>query len=145
MRVIVQRVSQACVMVAGEVVGQIAAGLCIFAGFSPADQNSNVASLAQKILNLRIFEDAQAKMNHSLLDVKGEILTVSQFTLYADCSRGHRPSFTDAASPDDAERLYNFFVDCLKASGLKIASGRFRAHMNVTLTNDGPVTFILEN
>lgn len=145
MRVVVQRVSQACVTVAGEVVGRIAAGLCIFAGFGPADQSSNVAALAQKILDLRIFEDAQAKMNQSLLDVKGEILAVSQFTLYGDLSRGHRPSFTGAASPDDAERLYNVFLDRLKASGLKVATGRFRAHMHVTLTNDGPVTFILEN
>ncbi len=145
MRVVVQRVSQACVMVAGEVVGQIAAGLCIFAGFCPEDQNSNVAALTQKILDLRIFEDAQGKMNQSLLDVQGEVLAVSQFTLYGDCSRGHRPSFTDAASPDDAERLYNFFVDRLRASSLKVATGRFRAHMNVALTNDGPVTFILEN
>ena len=145
MRVVVQRVSQACVMVAGEVVGRIAAGLCIFAGFGHADRNSNVAMLAQKILDLRIFADAQAKMNHSLLDVKGEILTISQFTLYGDCSRGHRPSFIGAAPPDHAERLYNYFVDCLKASGLKVATGRFRAHMNISLTNDGPVTFILEN
>jgi len=144
-RVVIQRVSQACVIVAGEVVGRIAAGLCIFAGFSHADQNSNVAILAQKILDLRIFEDAQAKMNHSLIDVQGEILAVSQFTLYGECSRGHRPSFIGAAPPDHAERLYNYFVDCLKASGLKVATGRFRAHMNVSLTNDGPVTFILEN
>ena len=145
-RVVIQRVSQACVMVAGEVVGRIAAGLCIFAGFGHADQNSNVAMLAQKILDLRIFEDAQAKMNHSLLDVKGEILAVSQFTSYGDCSsRGHRPTFTSDAPPEQAERLYNYFVDCLKASGLKVATGRFRAHMNVSLTNDGPVTFILEN
>jgi len=144
-RVVIQRVSQACVMVAGEVVGRIAAGLCIFAAFGHADHNSDVAMLAQKILDLRIFEDAQAKMNHSLLDVKGEILAISQFTLYGDCSRGHRPSFTGAAPPDDAERLYNYFVDCLKASGLKVVAGRFRSHMNVSLTNDGPVTFILEN
>ncbi len=145
MRVVIQRVSQASVTVAGEVVGRIAAGLCIFAGFSHADENGNVASLAQKILDLRIFEDAQAKMNQSLLDVKGEILAVSQFTLYGDCSRGRRPSFTEAASPDAANRLYDFFVACLKASGLKVATGRFGAHMNVTVTNDGPVTFILEN
>jgi D-aminoacyl-tRNA deacylase len=144
-RVVIQRVSQACVMVAGEVVGRIAAGLCIFAGFGHADQDSNVAMLAQKILDLRIFEDAQAKMNLSLLDVKGEILAVSQFTLYGDCSRGHRPSFSGATPPDHAERLFNYFVDCLKASGLKVATGRFKAHMNVSLTNDGPVTFILEN
>ncbi len=137
--------SRANVVVAGEVVGQIGAGLCIFAGFGPADQTSDVATLARKILDLRIFEDTQAKMNLSLLDVKGEILAVSQFTLYADCSRGHRPSFTGAAAAGDAERLYNFFVDCLKASGLMVATGRFQAHMNVSLTNDGPVTFILEN
>lgn len=145
MRVVIQRVSEACVTVAGEVVGRIAAGLCIFAGFGQADQNSNVAMLAHKILDLRIFEDAQAKMNYSLFDVKGEILAVSQFTLYGDCSRGRRPSFTGAALPGDAERLYSYFVDCLKASGLKVATGRFSAHMNVSLINDGPVTFILEN
>ncbi len=145
MRVVIQRVSEACVTAAGEAVARIAAGLCIFVGFAPADQDSNVARLAQKILDLRIFEDAQAKMNHSLLEVQGEILAVSQFTLYGDCSRGHRPSFTGAAPADQAERLFNHFVDCLKASGLKVATGRFRAHMNVSLTNDGPVTFVLEN
>lgn len=145
MRVVIQRVSQACVMVAGDVVGRIVAGLCVFAGFGHADQDSNVAMLAQKILDLRIFEDAQGKMNFSVLDAKGEILAVSQFTLYGDCSRGHRPSFTGTAPPDRAERLYNYFVGCLRASGLKVATGHFRAHMNISLTNDGPVTFILEN
>lgn len=145
MRVVIQRVSEACVTVAGEVVGRIGAGLCIFAAFGQADQNSNVATLAQKILDLRIFEDVQAKMNYSLIDVKGEILAVSQFTLYGDCSRGRRPSFAGAAPPGDAEGLYHYFVDCLKASGLKVATGRFSAHMNVSLINDGPVTFILED
>lgn len=145
MRVVIQRVSQACVLVAGNVVGQISAGLCLFVGVGHADQESNAERLAKKILDLRVFEDAQGKMNLSVIDVKGEILAVSQFTLYADCSRGHRPSFTRAAPLDRAERLYDLFVNYLRASGLKVCTGQFKAHMDVSLTNDGPVTFTLES
>lgn len=145
MRVVIQRVSQACVLVAGKVVGQISAGLCLFVGVGHADQERHAEWLAQKIINLRIFEDSRGKMNLSVLDVKGQILAVSQFTLYGNCSRGHRPSFTEAAPPDRAERLYNRFVRCLRASGLQVSTGQFKARMDVSLTNEGPVTFTLEN
>ena len=145
MRAVIQRVSKACVSVGGNVVAQISAGLCLFVGVGHADQESNAEKLAKKIMNLRIFEDDQRKMNLSVIDVKGQILAVSQFTLYADCSRGHRPSFTPAAPPDRAERLYNHFVNCLRASGLMVRTGQFKAHMDVTLTNDGPVTLTLED
>lgn len=145
MRAVIQRVSKACVSVGGNVVAQISAGLCLFVGVGHADQESNAERLARKIMNLRVFEDDQGKMNLSVIDVKGQILAVSQFTLYGDCSRGHRPSFIPAAPPDRAERLYNRFVTCLKASGLQVCTGQFKTHMDVTLTNDGPVTFTLEN
>ncbi|MGE5301939.1 MAG: D-aminoacyl-tRNA deacylase [Alphaproteobacteria bacterium] len=145
MRVVIQRVSRARVLVAGNVVGEISAGLCLFVGVSHADQESEAERLAEKILHLRIFADAQGKMNFSVVDIKGEILAVSQFTLYGDCSRGHRPSFTLAASLERAESLYHCFVNRLRASGLKVRTGQFKAHMEVTLTNDGPVTFVLEN
>jgi D-tyrosyl-tRNA(Tyr) deacylase len=144
-RVVIQRVSQACVLIDGNVVGQISAGLCLFVGVGHADQERNAERLAKKIMNLRVFEDDQGKMNLSVIDVKGQILAVSQFTLYGDCSRGHRPSFTGAAPPERAERLYNTFVNCLRASGLKVCTGQFKTHMDVALTNDGPVTFTLEN
>jgi D-tyrosyl-tRNA(Tyr) deacylase len=144
-RVVIQRVSRASVLVAGNVVGQISAGLCLFVGVGHADQESEADRLAEKILHLRIFADAQGKMNLSVVDIKGEILAVSQFTLYADCSRGHRPSFTLAATLEHAESLYHCFVNRLRASGLTVHTGQFKAHMEVTLTNDGPVTFTLEN
>lgn len=144
MRVIIQRVSHACVSVAGNVVGEISAGLCVLVGVGQADQESNAERLAEKILHLRIFADAQGKMNLSVVDVNGEILAVSQFTLYGDLSRGHRPSFTMAAPRDRAEGLFNRFVEYLSASGLRVCTGQFQAHMEVALANDGPVTFTLE-
>ena len=144
MRVVIQRVSQARVLVAGDVIGQISTGLCLLLGVGYADQERNAERLAKKILNLRIFEDEKGKMNLSVVDIKGEMLVVSQFTLYADCSRGHRPSFTPAAPPDRAERLYDHFVNSLRVSGLKVCTGQFKARMDVSLTNDGPVTFTLE-
>jgi len=125
-------------------IARISTGLCVFLGVGAADQHQDAERLANKIAGLRIFEDEQAKMNLSVADVKGEVLVVSQFTLYADCSRGHRPSFTEAAPPERAEMLYNDFVNCLKTSGLKVYTGRFRAKMNVTLSNDGPVTLIVQ-
>jgi len=144
MRLVIQRVSNASVTVADEIVGQIGAGLCVFLGVGKADDKSNAGLLAEKMGNLRIFEDDQGKMNRSVRDVGGEILVVSQFTLYGDCTKGNRPSFTEAAPAAEAERLYVYFVDRLTALGLRVATGRFGAKMDVSLTNDGPVTFILE-
>jgi len=144
MRLVIQRVATAQVVVADEIVSQIGAGLCVFLGVGRKDSESNADSLAEKISNLRIFEDDQGKMNRSVRDVGGEILVVSQFTLYGDCTKGNRPSFTEAAPAAEAERLYETFVDRLRALGLRVSTGRFQAKMAVSLTNDGPVTFILE-
>ncbi len=144
MRLVIQRVATAQVVVADEIVSQIGAGLCVFLGVGRKDSESNADSLAEKISNLRIFEDDQGKMNRSVRDVGGEILVVSQFTLYGDCTKGNRPSFTEAAPAAEAERLYETFVDRLRALDLRVTTGRFGAKMDVSLTNDGPVTFILE-
>jgi len=144
MRLVIQRVSNAHVIVADEIVGQIGAGLCVFLGVGKNDSEKNADSLAEKMSNLRIFEDDQGKMNRSVRDVGGEILVVSQFTLYGDCTKGNRPSFTEAAPATEAERLYVYFADRLRAVDLRVATGRFQAKMAVSLTNDGPVTFILE-
>jgi len=144
MRLVIQRVSNARVKVADEIAGQIGAGLCVFLGVGKADDKSKAGLLAKKMGNLRIFEDDQGTMNRSVKDVGGEILVVSQFTLYGDCTRGNRPSFSDAAPAAEAQRLYEIFVAHLKALGLRVSTGRFQAKMAVSLTNDGPVTFILE-
>ena len=145
MRAVIQRVSEARVTVGAEIVGQIGAGLCILLGVGKEDKESNAAMLADKIKNLRIFEDEQGKMNRSVVDLSGELLVVSQFTLYGDCRKGNRPSFSDAAPPADAERLYRYFTQCLRDSGLGVATGQFQAHMRVSVVNDGPVTLVLEN
>lgn len=116
----------------------------MFVGISRTDDESNAGALAEKIKNLRVFGDALGKMNRSVADVRGAVLVVSQFTLYGDCRRGNRPSFTDAAAPAEAETLYNYFVQRLRASDLTVATGQFQAHMKVSLTNNGPATFILE-
>ena len=145
MRAVIQRVSEARVTVGAEIVGQIGAGLCILLGVGKEDKESNAAMLADKIKNLRIFEDGQGKMNRSVADLGGELLVVSQFTLYGDCRKGNRPSFSDAAPPADAERLYEYFTQRLRGAGLGVATGRFQLHMKVSLINDGPVTFVLEN
>ena len=144
MRVIIQRVAEAQVTVAGETVGRIARGICVFLGVGKGDSETNATALAEKVRNLRIFEDEQGKMNLSVMDVQGELLVVSQFTLYADCSKGNRPSFTDATPALEAQALYNLFVQKLRASGLTVATGQFQAMMHVSLVNDGPVTFFLE-
>jgi len=144
-RVVIQRVTDASVTVADNVVGRIGVGLCVFLGVRVSDDEANAAYLADKIIHLRIFEDEQGKMNRSVTDVRGEILVVSQFTLYGDVRKGNRPSFTEAALPAEAERLYRCFIDRLKTSGLKVATGQFQAKMDVALKNDGPVTFVLEN
>ena len=144
MRAVIQRVSLAEVKVAGEPVGRIGHGLCVFLGIGKNDCESNADHLAEKIKNLRIFEDENGKMNRSAEEAREEILVVSQFTLYGDCRKGNRPSFSDAAPPDAAERLYEYFVQRLRGAGLRVETGQFKARMDVTLTNDGPVTFIVE-
>jgi D-aminoacyl-tRNA deacylase len=137
-------VSQAEVTVAGGSLGTIGPGLCVFLGVGKDDSPRNAEYLAEKIKNMRIFEDSNGKMNRSLLEVQKGMLVVSQFTLYGDCKKGNRPSFSDAAAPAEAEKLYEHFVQRLRDAGLAVATGLFGARMNVALTNDGPVTFILE-
>lgn len=145
MKAVIQRVSRAEVSVAGEPVGRIGHGLCVFLGIGKDDGKSNADHLAEKIKNLRIFEDENGKMNRSVEEVREEVLVVSQFTLYGDCRKGNRPSFSDAAPPDQAEKLYEYFVRQLRGAGLTVTTGQFKARMDVNLINDGPVTFIVEN
>ena len=144
MRAVVQRVSRGSVAIEGQVVGQIGRGLVVLLGVGHGDGEAEARLLAEKIANLRIFEDAAGKMNLSLLDSGGEALVVSQFTLYADTRRGRRPGFTDAALPDVAEPLVQRFADHLRAAGIPVATGRFGAMMLVEIQNDGPVTILLD-
>ena len=145
MRAVVQRVTQASVEIDGEVVGAIGPGFLVLLGVKPGDDQRAIDFLAEKIANLRIFPDDDGKMNRSLLEVGGAVLVVSQFTLYGDCRKGRRPSFIDAAPPDVAEPLYERFVARMRELGLKVETGRFAADMNVSLTNDGPVTLIVDS
>ena len=145
MRVIIQRVKEAQVKVAGQVVGQIANGMLIFLGVARDDNQSCADYLVKKITELRIFEDAQGKMNLSAQEVGAQFLVVSQFTLYGNCDKGRRPSFDEAADPAKGEELYNYFVEQLKAGQAKVETGQFKAMMDVSLINDGPVTFIVES
>jgi D-tyrosyl-tRNA(Tyr) deacylase len=146
MRILLQRVSHGSVTVGGETVGEIGHGLVVLAGTTHSDGEPEAAKLAQKIVNLRIFEDDVGKFNRSLLDVAGEVLVVSQFTLYADARKGRRPSFTDAARPERAEPLIEYFAARLLALGVKkVATGRFGATMEVTIQNQGPVTIWLDS
>jgi D-aminoacyl-tRNA deacylase len=144
MRGLVQRVSWARVRVDGEVVGEIGPGLCALVGVTHDDDGGRAARLATKIWHLRVFEDDDGVMNRSLADTGGEVLVVSQFTLYGDTSRGRRPSWVAAAPPERAEPLVDAVVEALRDLGATVASGRFRAHMGVELENDGPVTLLLE-
>jgi D-tyrosyl-tRNA(Tyr) deacylase len=144
MRAVLQRVQQARVTVAGEVVGQIGAGWLVLLGVGSGDTSADAEWLAEKIVHLRGFPDENGKMNRDVQEVQGAILVVSQFTLYGDCRKGRRPSFTQAAEPAKAQTLYEAFVQALRAWGIPVATGRFAAHMHVELINDGPVTFILE-
>jgi D-tyrosyl-tRNA(Tyr) deacylase len=145
MRALLQRVSQASVTVDGQIVGQIGQGLLVLLGIGRGDSEREVKLLADKIVQLRIFGDEEGKMNRSLLDIHGEILVVSQFTLYADMRRGRRPSFTNAASPSLAIPLYERFKETLAGYGLPVASGIFGAVMSIELRNEGPVTIMLDS
>jgi D-tyrosyl-tRNA(Tyr) deacylase len=144
-RAVVQRVSRAQVTVNGEVTGRIARGLLVLLGVAPTDTESDADYLADKIAGLRIFEDDAGKMNMAATDVKGQILVVSQFTLYGDVRRGKRPSFDAAAPPQQARKLYEYFVERIRASGLVCETGRFQEMMQVELVNDGPVTILLDS
>jgi len=145
MRVVIQRVKEAQVKVTGQVVGQIARGLLIFLGVARDDTRASADYLVKKITELRIFEDAQGKMNVSANEAGAGFLVVSQFTLYGNCDKGRRPSFDEAADPALGEELYNYFVAQLKASKAKVETGQFRAMMSVALINDGPVTFVVDS
>ncbi|MDR7001524.1 D-aminoacyl-tRNA deacylase [Neobacillus niacini] len=145
MRVVVQRSKKAKVTVNGEITGQINSGLVLLVGVTHDDKEEDAAYLADKVANLRIFEDDAEKMNLSLLDVGGEILSVSQFTLYGDCRNGRRPSFINAARPEQATQLYETFNRFLQEKGVHVETGRFGAMMQVELTNDGPVTLIVDS
>jgi D-tyrosyl-tRNA(Tyr) deacylase len=145
MRAVVQRVKEARVVVDGRTVGSIGQGLLVFLGVEQADDKKDVDYLVSKIINLRIFKDSEHKFNLSLKDVKGALLVVSQFTLFGDCRKGRRPSFTDAALPDKARDLYDYFITSVAAQDLSVASGEFQATMDVHLVNDGPVTILLDS
>lgn len=144
MRAVIQRVAEARVSVGEEIVSGIGPGLCIFLGIAVNDSEKDAESLASKIGSLRIFADEKGKMNRSVRETRGDLLVVSQFTLYGDCRKGNRPSFSAAAAPEPAKRLYDDFVQRLRQTGLKVATGEFRATMKIALVNDGPVTLILE-
>lgn len=145
MRAVVQRVRESAVTVNGEVVGKIGAGLNVLLGVAEDDVEKDADFLADKIANLRIFEDDAGKMNLSLLQAGGEMLVVSQFTLLGDCRKGRRPSFVKAAGPEKANELYEYFVGKVREKGVGVQTGRFRAMMDVSLVNDGPVTLIVES
>ncbi|MGB9586896.1 MAG: D-aminoacyl-tRNA deacylase [Armatimonadota bacterium] len=144
MRAVIQRVRSGSVLVDGETIAQIGRGFVILLGVNVSDTEHEAAWLADKTANLRVFEDSEGKMNLSLLDVNGEALVVSQFTLYGDARKGRRPSFTDAAPPDKADELYNRYIELLEKCGVRVQTGRFRAKMIVNIENDGPVTLILD-
>jgi len=145
MRAVVQRVKEARVDVDAREVGRIGKGLAILIGIAKDDKEGDIEYLVEKVTGLRIFEDKEGKMNLSVIDVKGEILVVSQFTLYGDCRKGRRPSFDQAAPPEVAEKLYNLFVKKIRERGIRVEIGRFRALMDVHLVNWGPVTILLDS
>ncbi len=145
MRAVVQRVSRAKVTVNGLTTGEIGLGLLVLLGVGQADTETDVTYLAAKIVDLRIFEDENGKMNRSVLDVNGSVLLVSQFTLYGDVRRGKRPSFDEAAPPESARRLYEAFVENIRSGGVRCETGRFQEMMQVELVNEGPVTILLDS
>jgi D-tyrosyl-tRNA(Tyr) deacylase len=145
MRIVLQRTAGVDVVIDGRLHSSTSRGLLILFGTKAGDKRESCSFLAGKAVNLRIFEDDEGKMNLSAVDVSGEIMVVSQFTLYADCRKGRRPSFTDAMEPSEAQELYRTFIDCLKESGLEVRSGVFGARMDVRLVNSGPVTIVLDH
>ena len=145
MRAVVQRVTEARVEVAGKIVGEIGAGFLILLGVASDDTPADADYLAEKTINLRVFDDDEGKMNRSILEGDGAMLVVSQFTLYGDVRRGRRPSYSDAAEPEKANQLYEYFVDRVRSRGVTIETGVFQAMMKVSLTNDGPVTILLDS
>jgi D-tyrosyl-tRNA(Tyr) deacylase len=145
MRAVVQRVNYASVTVEGVVVGRIDRGLCVLVGVGREDQEADATALADKVVNLRIFEDEAEKMNLTLLEISGALLAVSQFTLFGDVRRGRRPSFTEAMEPVRAQALFEYFCAECRAQGVRVESGRFRTHMQVALENDGPVTILVDS
>jgi D-tyrosyl-tRNA(Tyr) deacylase len=145
LRLVVQRVKQASVRIQNEAVGQIGPGLLIFLGVGQGDTEKDVSYLVEKVLRLRIFADGQSRFNLSLTDIHGSLLIVSQFTLWGDCRKGRRPSFSHSAPPEKAEPLYRLFIQKAKEAGLTVASGRFQEMMEVHLINDGPVTLLLDS
>ena len=144
MRALIQRVSEASVEVEGSVVGVISKGLLVFVGVTHSDSREVAEKLAKKVIGIRIFEDQNGQMNSSSEDVSGEFLVISQFTLYGNVDRGRRPGWTEAARPEQAEPLIEYFIECLKAYGLRVETGIFRADMNVQLINQGPATLMIE-
>lgn len=145
MRAVVQRVKKAAVEVDDNLTGEIGPGLLVFLGVGKNDNQEDADYLMEKIINLRIFEDEDERLNLSAVDLDKEILVISQFTLFGDCRKGRRPSFFDAAPPEEAEELYNYFLEQIKKTELKIADGKFQAMMDVSLVNDGPVTILLDS
>ncbi len=145
MRAVVQRVKKASVTVSGNETGRIKSGFLVFLGIGKNDSMDDLNYMVAKTVNLRAFQDDSGKMNLSLRDVQAEVLVVSQFTLFGDCRRGRRPSFTEAASPEKAQTLYNDFIEELRKQGVKVSTGAFQEMMDVSLLNDGPVTFLLDS
>jgi D-tyrosyl-tRNA(Tyr) deacylase len=145
MRAVIQRVSRAAVRIDGEIHGEITHGMVVLLGIRGGDAVSDLQWLVEKVINLRIFEDQQGKMNRSLADIDGEMLIISQFTLYGDCRKGRRPGFSSAAPPEIAEPLYQRFIEEVKNRQVKVATGIFQAAMEVELVNDGPVTLLLDS
>lgn len=145
MKIVLQRVKEASVTIDGEIHGAIGKGYMILVGFNEEDNHEIIDRLVEKVIHLRVFEDENQKMNRSLLDVEGSILSISQFTLYADCRKGRRPSFINAAKPDVSSPLYDYFNECLSNQGIHVETGIFGADMKCALINDGPVTIVLDS
>lgn len=145
MRSVIQRVNRASVTIDNKEVGSIGNGIVTFLGIGANDTAADLKWLVEKLVNLRIFEDQQGKMNRSLKDIVGEMLIISQFTLYGDCRKGRRPGFSSAASPEIAEDLYLQFIEAVKQQGIRVANGTFQADMKIELVNDGPVTLLLDS